>query len=107
MLALVVGIVAAPFAQAHAMRLAAVGADMCKVGTASQPSAPAPHQHVSHGAACECCAGSAPGALAVALAVVVGLRVDTTFVVPVAASFVPLAFHIERAAQPRAPPILA
>jgi len=56
LLALVSSLIASPFAHAHAMRMAAVGTDLCTAASdmSSKPAAPAEQRHVTHGTECSC-----------------------------------------------------
>lgn len=106
MLALVAGLLGSPFVHAYAMRMAAVGADMCTATNSPQPAAPARHD-ASHGVQCECCTGAAPGVAHVATAVVTRFAPNVPALPLPAGSSLFASARFERSSLARAPPILA
>jgi len=109
LLAMVASLVVAPFAQAHALRLAAVGQDLCSAASSASPPprAPVHHGHATHAVQCECCTGSA-SASAPPPVIAAVLSLD----VPRLPASTPRSVLVRetrslRGGQPRAPPILA
>jgi len=109
LLALVSSLLASPFAHAHAMRMAAVGTDLCTAasGMSSKPAAPAEQRRVTHGAECSCCTGSAPNLVQALAPVVAPWRQDVALENAAAEPTLRHDIQSPRGGQPRAPPILA